>query len=58
MNVKKNKYPSFWKTIHRDFKDKNINYDLICPMNYLYNLKLDQGVLYSRFRRYVSTHKN
>lgn len=42
MNVKKNKYPSFWKTIHRDFKDKNINYDLICPMNYLYNLKLDQ----------------
>ena len=42
MNVKENKYPSFWKTIHRDFKDKNINYDLICPMNYLYNLKLDQ----------------
>lgn len=42
MDVKRNKYPVFWKVIHRDFKDKNINRDLICPMNYLYNLKLDQ----------------
>lgn len=42
MNVKENKYPSFWKIIHRDFKDKNINHNLLCPMNYLYNLKLDQ----------------
>lgn len=42
MNVKENKYPAFWKIIHRDFKDKNINYNLICPMNYLYNLKLNQ----------------
>ena len=42
MDVVNNKYPVFWKIIHRDFKDKNINYDLQCPMNYLYNLKLDQ----------------
>lgn len=42
MNVKENKYPAFWKIIHRDFKEKNINYELSCPMNYLYNLKLDQ----------------
>lgn len=42
MNVKENKYPVFWKIIHRDFKDKNINHTLKCPMNYLYNLKLDQ----------------
>lgn len=42
MNVKENKYPVFWKIIHRDFKEKNINHNLICPMNYLYNLKLDQ----------------
>lgn len=42
MNVKENKYPVFWKIIHRDFKEKNINYELSCPMNYLYNLKLDQ----------------
>lgn len=42
MDVKKNKYPVFWKIIHRDFKDKNINKNLTCPMNYLYDLKLDQ----------------
>ena len=42
MDVKKNKYPAFWKIIHRDFNDENVNYDLKCPMNYLYDLKLDQ----------------
>lgn len=42
MNVDENKYPAFWKIIRRDFKENNINYNLICPMNYLYNLKLDQ----------------
>lgn len=42
MDVKTNKYPSFWKIIRRDFKDKNINPELKCPMNYLYDLKLDQ----------------
>lgn len=42
INVQDNKYPAFWKIINRNFKEKNINYDLSCPMNYLYNLKLDQ----------------
>lgn len=42
MDVENNKYPTFWKVIRRDFKEKNINYNLVCPMNYLYNLKLDQ----------------
>lgn len=42
MNVQDNKYPVFWKIINRNFKEKNINYELSCPMNYLYNLKLDQ----------------
>jgi hypothetical protein len=42
MDVENNKYPAFWKVIRRDFKEKNINYNLVCPMNYLYNLKLDQ----------------
>ena len=49
MNVKKNKYPSFWLIIRKDFNEKNINPDLRCPMNYLYNLKLDQ------FRSSLST---
>ena len=42
MNVQENKYPVFWKIINRNFKEKNINYELSCPMNHLYNLKLDQ----------------
>lgn len=42
MDVENNKYPAFWKVIRRDFKEKNINYNLVCPMNYLYNIKLDQ----------------
>ena len=49
MNVKKNKYPAFWLIIRKDFNEKNINPDLRCPMNYLYNLKLDQ------FRSSLST---
>lgn len=49
MNVKKNKYPAFWLIIRKDFNEKNINLDLKCPMNYLYNLKLDQ------FRSSLST---
>lgn len=35
-------YPSFWLIIRPDFNRKNINPKLHCPMNYLYNLKLDQ----------------
>lgn len=42
MNVQDNKYPIFWKIINKNLKEKNINYELSCPMNYLYNLKLDQ----------------
>lgn len=49
MDVKHNKYPDFWKIIRRDFKEQNINHNLICPMNYLYDLKLDQ------FRSSLST---
>lgn len=49
MDVKHNKYPDFWKIIRRDFKEQNINHSLICPMNYLYDLKLDQ------FRSSLST---
>lgn len=39
MNIKENKYPSFWATIRRDFKQSNINKNLVCPMNCLENIK-------------------
>ena len=42
MRVDEIKYPKFWQIIHKDFSRKNINPLLHCPMNYLYDLQLDQ----------------
>ena len=40
MNIGENKYPMFWKLIKHGFNNKNINVDLKCPMNYLYNIDI------------------
>lgn len=40
MNIGENKYPVFWKLIKHGFNNKNINLDLKCPMNYLYNIDI------------------
>ncbi len=42
MDIGTNKYPSFWRIIKRGFKKKNINSELKCPMNYLYDLELNK----------------
>lgn len=42
MDIKKYKYPAFWSIIKKGFNKKNINKDLICPMNYLYNLNFNK----------------
>ena len=42
MNISTYKYPSFWGSIKKSFNKKNINKSLICPMNYLCDLKLDK----------------
>ena len=42
MDIKTNLYPSFWKIIKPGFSDKNVNEELKCPMNYLYNLDLSE----------------
>lgn len=42
MDIKKYKYPSFWRIIKRGFNRDNINEELICPMNYLYNMDLTE----------------
>lgn len=36
IDVKNNKYPMFWLCIRNDFKEEDINYELTCPMNYLF----------------------
>lgn len=42
LNIKTNFYPSFWLLIKKNFKKDNINEELKCPMNYLYNLDLSE----------------
>ena len=42
MDIQTHGYPAFWLSIKRDFNRNNINFDLKCPMNYLYNLKLNK----------------
>lgn len=39
MDIKTNGYPEFWGVIKKDFNRKLINKDLICPMNYVCNVK-------------------
>lgn len=42
MDIKVNKYPDFWSIIKKDFNKNFINHNLLCPMNYLYNLDLSE----------------
>ena len=49
MDIKNNKYPDFWSIIKKDFNKNLINHNLLCPMNYLYNIDL------SEFRNSTST---
>lgn len=42
MDIKIHGYPSFWSIIKKDFNKKNINPDLHCPMNYLFDLDLNK----------------
>lgn len=42
MDLQTHGYPAFWLSIKKDFSRSNINYKLKCPMNYLYNLKLNK----------------
>lgn len=42
MDIKTHKYPSFWEIIKKNFKKNNINHELKCPMNCLYELNLSE----------------
>lgn len=42
LDIKNHKYPSFWGIIKKNCNKKNINVELHCPMNYLYNLELNK----------------
>ena len=42
MDISEHKYPAFWSVIKKNFNKNNLNYDLNCPMNYLYNLTIPE----------------
>lgn len=43
INVDDNGYPEFWDIVKKDGFDQNkINHDLVCPMNYLYQMEFDK----------------
>lgn len=42
MDITQHKYPDFWKLIRRDMNPDNINSNLRCPMNCLYDLELNK----------------
>lgn len=42
MDIKNSKYPIFWCLIKHGFNKSNINTELKCPMNYLYDLKVKE----------------
>lgn len=42
MDIKNHKYPAFWLIVKKGFSKTNINRDLVCPMNYLYNLNFNK----------------
>jgi len=41
MNIKKNGYPAFWSIIRKGFNKSRINKKLKCPMNYIFDIKIN-----------------
>lgn len=42
MNIKVNGYPAFWGIIRKGFNKKRINKDLVCPMNYIFDIEIEK----------------
>lgn len=40
MNIKQNGYPAFWGVIRKNFNKNRINNNLICPMNYIFDIEV------------------
>lgn len=49
MDIKKNEYPAFWGIVKKGFNKSRINKELICPMNYIFDIEV------SKFRNKDST---
>lgn len=42
MDIKQNGYPAFWGVIRKGFDKGKVNKDLICPMNYIFNVESEK----------------
>lgn len=40
MDIKSNGYPKFWTIIRKQFNKNRVNNELVCPMNYIFDIKL------------------
>ena len=40
MDIKTNGYPAFWSIIRKNFNKTRINYNLTCPMNYIFDINV------------------
>lgn len=40
MNIKENGYPKFWSIIRKGFNKERINENLVCPMNYIFDIQV------------------
>ena len=40
MNIKENGYPKFWGIIRKGFNKTRINDELVCPMNYIFDIQV------------------
>ena len=40
MNIKENGYPAFWTIIRKGFNRNKVNENLVCPMNYIFNVEI------------------
>lgn len=43
MNIKENGYPKFWGIIRKGFNKTRINEELICPMNYIFDIQVSKS---------------
>jgi hypothetical protein len=42
MDIKTNGYPSFWGIVKKGFNKQRVNSELICPMNYVFDIKANK----------------
>lgn len=42
MDIKQNRYPAFWGIVKEGFNKQRVNSELICPMNYVFDIKTNK----------------